>query len=74
MVGCFKVLSGGILYSCSYPPRSGQDVPGNLQQDNVLHLFCLYMNELLKVRALRMGFLYISGYRQSAFTKDAEPA
>ena len=35
VVGCCKVLSGGILCSCSYPPRSGQDVPGNPQQDNV---------------------------------------
>ena len=31
---------------------------------SVLNLFCFYMNGLLKVRALRMGFLYISGYRQ----------
>ena len=36
--------------------------------------FYLCRNGLLKVRALRMGYPYISGHRQRSFTKGAEPA
>jgi len=50
------------------------ETPNKTMLLSVLHLFCLSMNGILKVRALRMGFLYISGYRQSACTKDADPA
>ena len=67
MVGWCEVLSAGILCSCSYPPRPGYSVPVTFNKTmllSVLNLFCFYMNGLLKVRALRMGFLYISGYRQ----------
>ena len=62
VIGCCKFLGVGILYTCSFPPRSGHDVPVNLQQDsyslfcNVLSLYEWKNLIPLKVRALRMGY------------------
>ena len=62
VVGCCKLLGVGILCSCSYSPRSGYNVPVNLQQDKCYSLFCSFLSLYewksaipLKVRALRMG-------------------
>ena len=60
---CCKHFGAGILGSCNCPPRSGQDVPANLQRDTCYSLFCallsLYERKLvtpLMIRALRMGY------------------
>lgn len=80
-VDCHKLLLVGILCSYSSPHRSDQGIPVNLQGDKCYSAFCNFLSLCdwksvipLKVRALRMGFLYVSGYRQHAFTKSAEPA
>ena len=58
MVSCCK-LGVGIVCSYSCSRRSGHDVPVNLQKTNVIlcsATFCLYVNVLLKVGALRIGY------------------
>ena len=68
MAGYYKFLGIGILCSHSCPHSSGHNIPINLQQDKCSSLFCNFLSLcewksviLLKVRALRMGLLYISG-------------
>ena len=80
-VDCHKLLGVGILCSRSCPHRSDEDIPVNLQGDKCYSAFCNFLSLCdwksvipLKVRALRMGFLYVSGHRQHAFTKSAEAA
>ena len=43
-VGCCRLLGAGILCSCSCSPRSGCDVPVNLQQDKCYSLFCNFLS------------------------------
>ena len=78
-VGCQKLLGVGILCSRSCPHRSHQGIPVNLQGHKCYSPLCNFLSLCdwksvipLKVRTLRMGFLYVSGYRQHAFTKGAE--
>ena len=40
---CWKLFGIGIFY-CSYPPRSGEDVPVNLHQDKCCCLFCKFLS------------------------------
>ena len=57
MVSCYK-LGVGKLCSCSCPPRSGQDVPKNLQRNRCYSLFLNFLSKnviVLKVIALRMS-------------------
>ena len=72
IVGCCKLLSAGILPSCSCPHRSGHDDPVNQQQDKCFCNLYFYMNKLLNIRTLRIGYSVYLGYRQYAFTKGAE--
>ena len=81
VAGCCKLHGVGVLGFCSCPHRPGHHAPINLQQDKYYSLFYNYLSRYewksvipLKVRALRMGFLCVSGHRQHAFTKGAEPA
>ena len=58
MVGCCKLLGVLIFCSCSYLPRSGNDVPVNFQQDKCSATLSLYEWKSVihvKVRVLRMG-------------------
>ena len=75
-VGCQKLLGVGILCSRSCPHRSHQGIPVNLQGHKCYSPLCNFLSLCdwksvipLKVRTLRMGFLYVSGYRQHAFYK-----
>lgn len=76
MVVYSRLLGTGILCSCGSLGTCGHNVLFNLQQDKCYFLFCefyLWMNGILKVRALRMALLYILGYGQHCFTEGAEP-
>ena len=42
MTSCCKLLAG-VPYSCSCPPRSGQNGPINLQKDYCYFLFCNFL-------------------------------
>ena len=43
-VDCWKLFGVEIFYFCSYPPRSGEDVPVNLHQDKCCFLFCKFLS------------------------------
>lgn len=57
VVNCHKFLGTKILCFCSCPPRSGHDIPVNLQQNRCYSLFCNFLSRnviILKVTALRI--------------------
>ena len=68
MVGCCKLLGVGSFFLAAVHTGQVTDVPVNLQQDKGHSLFCNFLSvcecesvRRLKVNALRMAILYISG-------------
>ena len=57
MASCCKLLSAGILCSCSCSWMCGHNVPINLQQDNCYFIFCnfLFLYEWKSVIPLKVS-------------------
>ena len=80
-VACWKLLSTGILCSCSCPPWSGGNVPINFQKNKCYCLCCNFLSLyewksviVLKARALEWTARMFQAIGNSFLTKGTESA
>ena len=80
-MACWKLLSTGMLCSCSSPPQPGRNVPINFQQNKCYSLFCNFLSLYewkrviaLKLRALEWLACMFQALGNSFLTKGTESA